>query len=175
MYRLGKKRIAYRNDFCLTCQAERIAEQYRTFDVIHVLFVPVLPLEFETHWHCVVCGENPHERTRTSKIMKIAAAALLALFLAALWSFPATGADAAGLWTLRITAPRALAGLLVSLRDSAGSISLQEGLKSVRPLPSDFCLYCGAVLESDGFCRRCQVRHDSLNRSRPLVRGEMRR
>jgi hypothetical protein len=51
-YRLLSRRVGYRADYCLTCDSPRIAEQYRTLDLFHIYFVPLLPLGLWRHWHC---------------------------------------------------------------------------------------------------------------------------
>jgi hypothetical protein len=50
-YRFKPKRVAFRNDFCLACAKAVRAFQVRTFDVLHVFWIPLLPV-----WHRPKCG-----------------------------------------------------------------------------------------------------------------------
>ena len=36
--------VAFRNDYCIPCRAERTSIQVRTIDVLHLFWVPLLPL-----------------------------------------------------------------------------------------------------------------------------------
>ena len=44
VYRWGRKLVAYRNDYCLSCAAPRLAFQHRTFDVLHAFWIPLIPI-----------------------------------------------------------------------------------------------------------------------------------
>jgi hypothetical protein len=52
VYRFSKKRVGFRNDFCSRCKQQRIAEQYRTFNMWHFFFVPLVPLGYASSWQC---------------------------------------------------------------------------------------------------------------------------
>lgn len=84
-YSLARKLVAYRNDYCLQCDAPRLAFQHRTFDVLHAFFLPVLPLGLWKRWQCAVCGRNPHESGRTRKSLKWAGTAILGLMSLSMW------------------------------------------------------------------------------------------
>src|SRR5258708_39448951 len=47
--------VAYRNDFCLSCEAPRRAHQVRSFKAYRVFYIPVLPLGFWREWQCSEC------------------------------------------------------------------------------------------------------------------------
>jgi ribosomal protein S27AE len=84
-YFWGRTLLAFRNDYCLTCKAPRLAYLHRTFDVFHIFWIPVLPLGFWKRWHCGTCGNNPHARVTTSVALKWVGVVLLALFAAVTW------------------------------------------------------------------------------------------
>jgi len=159
-YRFSKKRTAYRNDYCLNCEGARIAEQYRTFDVGHLFFIPLLPLGQWFRWQCTTCGNNPHARTKTSRTLKIVFAAAVGLFAALTWTPPLMpeARDAPIVWPMRILFPLAVAGIIQWIRKDRGDVGLQEGLLTVAPLNDPACLYCKAALDPTGYCQACDVR-----------------
>ena len=163
-YRFSKKRTAYRNDFCLNCQGARIAEQYRTFDVGHLFFIPLLPLGHWFRWQCTTCGNDPHSRTRTSRTLKIVFAAVVGLFAALMWTPPLVpeAKDAPIIWPMRLLFPLAVAGIVLWIRKDRGDTGLQEGLQTVRPLEGRSCLYCNGTLDPNDYCATCDVRRLSL-------------
>jgi predicted RNA-binding Zn-ribbon protein involved in translation (DUF1610 family) len=67
LYRFAGRRVAYRQDYCLPCEAERVTEQIRSFFVGHLYGIPLLPLGFYREWSCPACGRNPARRVRTSR------------------------------------------------------------------------------------------------------------
>ena len=163
-YRLGGKRIGYRNDFCLTCESEQIAEQHRTFDLGHLFFIPVLPMGYRNHWHCATCQSNPHDRTRTSKNLIVIFAAVVGLMAVLSWVGPFIPAskDAAMIWSMRFLFLFGFIGLVLWIRQAKPIPGLKERLSSVAPLTGDSCLYCGGGLDRESFCGACKVRRYSV-------------
>ena len=164
-YHLGRKRLAYRNDFCLTCERENVAEQWRTFDLFHLFFVPVLPLGFWKRWHCAACGNNPHERVRTSKTLIIVFAAVVGLMAALFWMPPLIPppADAQTFWTMRLIFSLGFPALVFWATRMKPVIGLKERLRQVKPLPTDSCWRCGGSLDRDGFCASCRLQRRQLD------------
>jgi len=78
-YSYRKTIVAYRNDYCLTCDAPRLAHRIRSLEVLHVYFIPLLPLGFFRNWKCSACGADPHVSVRTSKVMKWMGVGVLAV------------------------------------------------------------------------------------------------
>src|ERR1035438_6787107 len=64
------KRVAFRDDYCLSCRAPRRAVAVRTFDVGHIFWIPILPVGFWRHWVCSVCGGDPHARSKARRYFK---------------------------------------------------------------------------------------------------------
>lgn len=66
IYKVSKKRVGSRNDYCPACESVQMAEELRSFDLFHVSKLPIVPLGFYSHWRCSVCGledkglEYPH-------------------------------------------------------------------------------------------------------------------
>jgi hypothetical protein len=61
VYSLGKKIVAYRNGFCLTCAVPRRIYGLRAFRFFHLFYVPLIPLGFGRIWRCSVCHFDPRE------------------------------------------------------------------------------------------------------------------
>src|SRR5262249_35658489 len=85
IYKVARRIVAFRNDYCLSCAAPRLAYRHRTFDILHVFWLPVLPLGMWKRWHCSACGNDPHRQFRTSRGMKWLGIALLAFFALVFW------------------------------------------------------------------------------------------
>jgi len=46
IYRFRPKHVAFPNDYCLSCSQPRRSVQIRTFDTLHIFWIPILPLGF---------------------------------------------------------------------------------------------------------------------------------
>src|SRR5882672_11632343 len=104
-YHFWPKRVAFRDDYCLTCRAPRRAVAMRTFDVGHVYWVPILPVGFWKHWQCSTCGSDPHKNPKMRRSFKWAGFICLVAVSVIFWSTPFTAEDAGIAWGVRIAAP----------------------------------------------------------------------
>lgn len=174
-YRFAQKRIGYRNDFCLTCKTECLAEQQRSFNCGHLFFVPLLPLGFFTRWVCPTCKMNPHYRFGSRSLGEIFSGVfgfltfvLLLAFIVNSFHIPTTNeADSfkAGLKTMGITALvfGGIFGLILTSTLSYRDPLLSEKLPLLEPVSLTQCPFCKGNLNSSAFCDSCQVqRHDVL-------------
>lgn len=163
-YQFNRKRIAYRNDFCLSCEEQRVAEKHRTFDMGHVFFVPILPLGNHDRWHCTQCGNNPHARVRTSRTLLIVFAVAVGLFTIVTWTGPflPPSESAIMIWSMRLIFTLGFIALVLGLRKKEPEVGLAEKLSHVVPLSMDQCARCGNGLRSDGFCAMCLMHHVPL-------------
>jgi len=152
-YSYRKKIVAYRNDFCLRCEAPRLAHRIRTLEVLHLYFIPLLPLGFFRNWKCSVCGADPHVTVRTSKLMKWLGVVVVVVFAVAGWTASPgpneTGEDLAILWALRIGAPIAFIFALRHTWRSKPDVRLKDRLKEVPPADELSCALCSAPLLRD--------------------------
>ena len=140
LYRLWPKRVAFRNDYCLTCQQERRAIRLRTLDVVYVFFIPLLPIGLWKHWCCSSCGKDPHAHRGTGSSLKWAAVLVL-IFVAVLFGLQA-GVPA----IVRIVITGMAAVLVLYLFHSPRETALRERLASV-PIASDTsCPFCSTPL-----------------------------
>lgn len=163
VYSFKRKLVGYRNDFCLSCEAPRRAHEVRSLDVIHIFFVPVLPLGFLRHWRCSVCGSDPHFYPRTRKGFLWAGIVILAIFTAVVWLTPdsAAGDSVLAFWAMRIAYPIGLVFALRHTLKSKPDLRLPEKLREVMPAQESICPFChGLFVLSPGdrwLCSQCGV------------------
>ena len=173
-YKFFRRRVAVRNVWCTVCKEPRLAIGIRSIVVIHLFWIPILPIARVTDWACSTCGKNPKENLSVRPASMRWPLVLAGLFVVA------------GLWalveTLR-TGEDALAGKDTSMTDGiAGGITLigfgilwgymvrrqlrkttelgfDDGKTPVAPLDGAHCPLCSELLLIPGKprCERCQV------------------
>jgi hypothetical protein len=157
------KRTGFRRDYCRRCAAERTAVLIRTLDVVHVFWIPLLPVGMWGRWFCGDCGHRPHASPRTRKGFKIVGAVILLLMTLLFWlaPLPAEDVEAPVLWTLRLGLPLALLGTLWSIRRHRIEPQFKRRLAQVRPHAGPDCLLCGGQLAvgTPTACASCGARH----------------
>ena len=147
VYRFAPKRLAFRNDFCLTCKTARIAVQVRSFYVAHLYWIPLLPLGFWKKWVCSVCGSDPHRIVQTRRFFKILLVIFLMLAAAPLWFVTPTADQLVIIWGVRFGTLAAVCGALWwATRGHRAAPSLREGLAMVAPYAARTCPFCGGHL-----------------------------
>jgi len=166
-YHWARKIVGYRNDYCLTCNSQRLAFQHRTFDAIHIFFIPVLPLGLWKRWHCSVCGSNPHASTRTRKSLKWAGVAILLLMSLSGWAVSTSEQpdDVAFIWGMRILSPIAFVWALRVTLKHTPEVNLKEQLRAVAPILDASCPVCHVMLsptEPAWRCPRCGMHRRAL-------------
>lgn len=160
MYRFRPRRIAFRNDYCLSCAQPRRSVQIRTFDAYHILWIPLLPLGFRKRWFCTACNKEPHVHPGTRRGFKWAGLVVLLIFGAAAWGVDLTPDDRVFFWVVRVCAPLGAVLTLVHLLRTPKDASLQEKLAGIAPASDTVCPFCGAallVLSSECSCPACGV------------------
>ena len=159
IYRWSKKRVAFRNDYCLQCRSETMAEQIRAFEVGHIFWIPLLPAGFWKHWYCVVCHHDPHRFPGTHRSFKWIGIAMLLLFAVVFWSFPPEPNDVAITWVFRIGAPIAALLVFLNIRKTGPDVSLKEKLAHVFPAAQIVCPFCGTdlMVGNQTSCPKCGV------------------
>jgi hypothetical protein len=164
-YHWKPKRIAFRNDYCRTCEAERLSVLVRTIDVFHVFWIPILPLGVWSRWFCTRCAGRPHRSARTRRGFKIAGAVVLALMSIAVWMpLPAAGDDLAILWFLRFGLPLATVLAIRSAIRHRPELDFKRRLEQVRPFEGWQCPLCGGQLFNlpQWHCLNCGAEHRPL-------------
>jgi hypothetical protein len=146
VYHFWPKCVAFRNDYCLTCQAPTRCVAVRTFDVGHIFWIPILPVGLWKHWQCSRCESEPHTSSTTRPFFKWAGLCIL-LFLSVLsWIEPVAPADGWISWLFRIGGLLAGLLLLVHLFRAPKQPSLRESMKSILPADDIVCPFCDAPL-----------------------------
>jgi hypothetical protein len=160
-YRLFPRRIAFRNDSCLTCAAARRAILISTFDVIHVFWVPLVPIGRWKRWTCSVCGKRPDENRESRRSFKIAGLILLIVFAVVFWLTPVDAQEPAASWIFRIGFPLGALATAIHLARWTPKPGYKEALQTVAPANDLACPFCAVPLVQatlDCYCPACQVK-----------------
>jgi hypothetical protein len=160
IYHFRPKRIAFRNDYCLSCVQPCRSVQIRTFDAAHVFWIPVLPLGFWKRWICTACGRQPDVSTKTRRPFKWAGLFVLLSFSVLFWAAPPPPDFLVGGLVMRIGAPLGAILLLVHLLRTSKSPSREERLKAIPPATDTLCPFCGThllILASQCSCPVCGI------------------
>jgi hypothetical protein len=162
VYHWATRVVAYRNDYCLRCDQPRVALQYRTFDAVHIFFVPVLPLGFLKRWRCQECGSDPHANVRTRRSIKWAGTVLLGFITFVGWAASphSRPGEVWFIWTLRLGGLVACGLALRSSLRSPPDVNLADKLRSLKPSGDQSCMLCGAAMvsvETALKCSRCGI------------------
>lgn len=145
-YHFWPKRVAFRDDYCLSCQAPRRSIAVRTFDVGHIYWIPILPVGFWRHWKCTACDRDPDVSSKTRRSFLWAGLFCLVAVSAILWgALSATDLGGSG-WILRIAAPVAAIALLIYLLRTPRTTSLRERLAAISPAADAVCPFCSTPL-----------------------------
>jgi len=145
-YHFRPKRVAFRNDYCLSCRAPRRSVAVRSFDVGHIFWIPILPVGFWRHWVCSECGRNPHARSKARRYFKWAGLYSLVSASVAFWAVPVDSEFAIGSWIVRIAAPAGAILLFVGLLRAPKALSLRKNLASIPPAADTVCPFCSIPL-----------------------------
>lgn len=159
VYRFSPKLVAFRNDFCLTCNSARRTVQIRTFNVVSFHGIPLIPAGFWKHWQCTVCGAtpgyNPHSRRKFAITLAVLAGAFAAIF----WGLPIES-DQRALWLLiRTISPVVIVGAIIWAVLAEGTPSERARLANVAPAQEMICPFCQSILSPGNWqCLNCGVR-----------------
>jgi len=145
-YHFWPKRVAFRNDYCLACQAPRRSIAVRTFDVGHIFWIPILPVGYWKHWKCAVCGRDPHVNPKTRRSFQWAGLFCLIAVSVVFWAVPGDPDFGVGTWVFRIVAPAGAILLLVHLLRTPREPSLRERLAAIPPAADAICPFCSTPL-----------------------------
>ena len=165
-YRWFPKNVAFRNDYCLHCDEPVLAVRERTFDVLHLFWLPLIPIGFWRKWFCSQCSRPPSLPPRTRKPFKWAGLVLLAMAAWTFWLAPLEtwdpDLDTDFLWTMRVLIGVGLPLLLWNVLRAPKDVSYREMQRTVAPYRGLDCPLCGRRL-SLGAVRYCQ--HCGLERA----------
>lgn len=158
-YRFARKRVGYRNDYCLSCDQASVAELIRSFNVGHFFFIPCLPLGVCRRWVCSSCGEDPHARAASPRSFRVFVALAFAAFTAVAWLVLFERAeDMSFVFGFRLVMTLGFLAAIAWTLLGKPPANLAEKLAGVPPAPADACLYCMGTLDPQGTCTACFVR-----------------
>lgn len=160
VYRFRPKRMAFRNDYCLSCAQPRRSIQIRTFDAWHIFWIPLLPLGFHKRWFCTACNRLPHVHPGTRRGFKWAGLLALLLLTVMFWGQALTPDILAFGWIMRVAAPIGAILTLQHLLRTPKDPELQEKLALIPPASDTVCPFCGTallMLSSQCSCPACGV------------------
>ena len=145
-YRFWPKRVAFRNDYCLRCQAPRRSIAIRTVDVGHLFWIPILPVGFWKRWTCEVCGQAPHVYPKVRRSFKWVGLVFSIALSLLMWTAPVdTNFGVLG-WFLRVAAPAGGILLLFDLLRTPKEPSLRRNLATIAPATDTVCPFCATPL-----------------------------
>ena len=162
IYHFAAKRTAFRNDFCVRCDAERLAIHTTTLDVLHVYWVPLVPIGRIGRWHCLNCG-HPVDRVRTSRrSIKVLLAIVLAIVALMLWLEAAEAGDTSrvmSLWTIRLVVTLALLATIRWIAIGSDDVVRRAHLETIGPCRLVTCPACSVNLRpgSSWRCPQCDM------------------
>ncbi len=142
-YRVAPRFVAYRNDWCNHCDKPVLAQQWRSFYVGHLYWIPLVPLGFYKIWRCQICARNPRERLRTSMGFIVAGLLVCAVIFVITFLVPYSANDAALVWGIRFAAV-VLVVVFARWLNSRWKESPPDRI--VQPLTNDRCLFCDGMM-----------------------------
>jgi len=162
-YHWKPRRIAFRADYCRACDASRISVLIRTVDVLHLFWIPVLPIGIWSRWFCSSCGHRPHQATRTRRGFIVAGAIILALVSTAVW-VPWNEAVPLLVWMLRFVLPLFTLLVIRAAWRWPTEPDYQARLAQVAEFQGWVCPLCGGQLLQlpELRCTQCHAEHRPL-------------
>ena len=145
-YHFWPKRVAFRNDYCLRCQAPRRSIAVRTFDVGHIFWIPILPVGFWKRWQCEICGQPPHAHPKVRRLFKWLGLVCAIAFSLAVWAAPGEAELGVIGWILRVAFPAGAILLLADLLRTPKEPTLRARLAAIEPAADAVCPFCATPL-----------------------------
>jgi hypothetical protein len=160
--------VAYRNDYCVSCNAPCRALLVRSFKAYQLYYIPIVPLGFWREWQCSECGRDPHVYSRASRRAWWMVVLLTGFFAIAgvIASFDQQD-SAVTVWLMRLALPAVFFTLLwLALRNKPDR-ALRDKLRSVNPDRSNNCALCGGafILDHEWRCSQCGAERMELGLS----------
>src|SRR5579859_7679990 len=157
--------VAYRNDYCLSCEAPSRAHQIRSFKVYQLYYIPVVPLGFWREWQCAECQRDPHNYPGTSRKIWWLAVIFAGFFAITgiITSFEQQD-SALTVWVMRLAFPALFFVVLWLAVRRKPDKGLREKLQQISPDRDNKCALCnGALVLNQGWnCSQCGVARTAL-------------
>lgn len=150
--------MACRNAYCTTCRSPKFAEGLRSLVVLHIVFVPLLPIGTLVRWFCAECKKEIDAR-RPSRPWILTAGVFFGLLMTFVGVMGLIeGKERESAIDLLVFGPLMVVGLVYMIRkqDYGGYVT---ALETVEPLRDDRCPYCASPLFSSRrpHCHACKV------------------
>lgn len=136
----GNKRVACRNDYCTVCEAPTFAEGRRSLVMLHVFFVPLIPLGLKVRWFCTACRQETDVK-RPSRTGMLIAGILFGFFMMFVGVMTLILNQEPKGWAV-IGMGLVTAGALIWLKQRQDYHAYEIAKRDIVPLSTDFCPYC---------------------------------
>jgi len=146
VYHWAPKRVAFRHDYCRTCESGTLALLVRTVDVVHLFWIPLLPIGVWRRWLCVRCGSNPHAAAHTRRGFKVVLVAIAALFNLVAWLTPQGTTSDLEVFVMRTLAIVLLALSIRWVARHRPEPDFTRRLATMPPYDKPDCPLCGSQL-----------------------------
>lgn len=155
VYRFSKKRVGFRNDYCSHCRQQGIAAQYRTFNMWHFFFVPLIPLGYASSWQCKQCGADPRQYTESPAVLKLGLLVFGVVGLVMLGASPFQPRDRLMMAGIGCAMLLGAFGLAMMLKHQSRELETHD----VPPNTDVQCPFCkGEIAGEPAHCGDCGVR-----------------
>jgi hypothetical protein len=158
--------VAYRNDFCVSCNALRRAHQVRSFKAYQLYYIPIVPLGFWREWQCSECGRDPHVYSRGLRRMRWVILGFAGMFAitGVIASFEQQD-SAWTMWLMRLGLPASFFTVLWFVLRNKPDRGLQEKLKQVSTDRDEVCALCGGalILDNGWRCAQCRAERAEIS------------
>lgn len=157
-YKVGRKRVACRNAYCVTCGKPRFTECFRSWLILHVFFIPILPVGIIRRWFCSSC-RNEVDAGRPSRPFILLAGVVtccVMAFVGVMMMLNGVGRDFSigfiFIWGV-------LAVTFATMRKKQAYRDYIASVVNVEPLRTDQCPYCQSLLlaKATPRCHHCKV------------------
>jgi hypothetical protein len=160
VYHFKPTRVAFRNDYCLTCEAPRRSVQVRTLDVIHLYGIPLVPLGFWKRWRCGTCHARPHVNRKIRRPFQWLGAIACTTLSLIVWLEPPPNDFVVGAWLVRLLCPAGAFLLFRYIATKPTDRSLTQKLATIEASTDTMCPFCATpmMVGAGVFCPLCNVR-----------------
>lgn len=158
IYHLGKKRVSCRNAYCTTCKDAQFFESRRSLMILHIFFIPLLPLWIIVRFFCTQCCEQI-DSERPSSPWLLAVGAFFGLLIAFIGVVGLIMQNEIEAGIGCVAFGLLVTGGLVWMIRRGNHKAYVSAKKSVDPLIGDICPYCKAHLfpKIKPHCQMCKV------------------
>jgi hypothetical protein len=162
VYHWRPKPVAFRNDYCIPCGAERVVIQVRTIDVWHTFWIPLVPLGAYRRWWCSECGRRPDLSRTARRSIKVLLAVVLAGLAGLMWFVPASSSDSGDTivaWSMRLLFSSSFLAVLWWIAQGSDDVERRKRLPHIQPSQATECPLCKLSLQltEPARCIKCGV------------------